>query len=53
MTKEYLITLAVNFFLFHGVIYNSDVNGLLEYLDGLSFDQVLQEYLSGVDQLTN
>ena len=53
MTKEYLITLAINFFLFHGVIYNSDVDGLLEYLDSLSFDQVLQEYLSGVDQLTN
>ena len=53
MTKNYLITLAINFFLFHEVIYNSDVDGLLEYLDGLSFDQVLQEYLAGVEQLTN
>ena len=53
MTKHYLITLAINFCLFHGIIYETDVEGLFEYMDLLSFEDLLEEYLINVEQFTN
>ena len=53
MSKQYLITLAINFALFHGQIYESDVRGIMEYLDTLTFNEVLQEHLDNVEYISN
>jgi len=53
MTKEYLITLALNWCLFHGTIYESDVQGLIEYLDTCTIEEILEDFLEAVDQVTN
>lgn len=53
MSKEYLISLAINFALFHKQIYESHVKGLLEYMDSISYEELLQEHLSNVDYITN
>ena len=53
MTKAYLISLAINFCLFHRTIYESDVEGLLEYMDLLSFEDLLEQYLINVEQIIN
>jgi hypothetical protein len=53
MTKSYLISLAINFCLFHGIIQESEVNGLLEYMDILSLEDLLEEYLINVKQVKN
>lgn len=53
MTKYYLITLAINFALFHKQIYESDIKGLLEWMDTLTLDELLQEYLDNVEYITN
>jgi len=51
MTKQYLITLAINFCLLHKTIYESDISGLFEYMDLLSFEDLLEEYLINTEQL--
>ena len=45
MSKEYLTTLMVNFALFHKQIQSTDIKGLLEWIDSLSFDELLKEFL--------
>ena len=44
MSKYYLISLAINTLLLNRVIYESDVVGLMEYLDSLELEQILEEY---------
>jgi len=53
MTKEYLITLAINFVLFHNQFYDTDVKGLMEWMDTLAFDELLQEYLDNVEYISH
>jgi hypothetical protein len=53
MTKEYLITLAINFALFHNQIYSTDVKGLMEWMDTLTFDELLAEYLDNVEYISH
>ena len=44
MSKYYLISLAMNTLLLNRVIYESDVVGLMEYLESLEVEQILEEY---------
>ena len=53
MTKQYLITTALDWCLLQGTIYESDVEGLMEYLDSCTFEEILETYLEAVDQVTN
>jgi hypothetical protein len=52
MTKQYLITLALNFCLLHKTIYESDVIGLTEYLDSCTIEEILEVYNEAVEQIT-
>jgi hypothetical protein len=50
--KHYLITLVLNWCLLHNTIYESDVEGLTEYLDSCTVEEILQTYLEAVEQVT-
>lgn len=49
MTKYYLTTLAISHCLLHKTIYESDISGLFEYMDSLSFEELLEEYLINIE----
>ena len=53
MTKHYLMTLAINFAVFHNQIYGTDVKGLMEWMDTLTFDELLKEYLDNVEYISH
>ena len=53
ITKQYLITLVLNWCLLQGTIYESDVEGLTEYLDSCTIEEILEDYLEAVEQVTN
>jgi hypothetical protein len=52
MTKQYLITLAINFCLFHNKIYESDVIEIMEYLDSFTIEEILRDYNEIVEEIT-
>lgn len=52
VSKQYLITLALNWCLQQGTIYDSDVEGLTEYLDSCTIEEILEDFLEAVEQVT-
>jgi len=53
VNKQYLITLALNWCLEQGTIYESDIEGLTEYLDSCTTEEILEDFLEAVEQVTN
>lgn len=52
ISKQYLITLALNWCLMQGTIYESDVEGLTEYLDSCTVEEIMEDFLEAVEQVT-